>query len=336
MRETAARAPGKIIVSGEHAVVHGCPALAAAANRYAGCRVEPGGDGLRFEFSGMAAPQRYTPDELRQLHQRLEGRHESFRRDEITIADVMPEPFELVPYAFARMAAATDLPLPSGAAVSVRLEAPAGCGMGASAAISLAVLQATAGALGATPDRDELYELALDCERLRHGRPSGADPHTCLHGGAWRFQEGAAEPLALPALPFFLVNSGTPQTSTGECVAAAAPRFEAGGILAEFASVTEEIALALEQSDAAALRAGIRENHRLLTALGVTPERVQRIVGEIEASGGAAKICGAGAVRGDAGGMVLVSADAAPSTLCREYDYELMEVEIDRDGTRLV
>jgi hypothetical protein len=56
----------------------------------------------------------------------------------------------------------------------------------------------------------------------------------------------------------------------------------------------------------------------------VVPAKVQQFIGEMEAQGGAAKICGAGSVLGEAAGMVLVLAERNPAELCQRYGYELI------------
>ncbi len=49
----------------------------------------------------------------------------------------------------------------------------------------------------------------------------------------------------------------------------------------------------------------VRAHQSLLNQIGVVPAKVQAFIEEIEHSGGAAKICGAGAVGWDAAGMVI-------------------------------
>jgi mevalonate kinase len=80
----------------------------------------------------------------------------------------------------------------------------------------------------------------------------------------------------------------------------------------------------------------MRENHRLLCRIGVVPQKVQQFVADVETAGGAAKICGAGAVRGQNGGVVLVMADFMPTTLASKYGYKVSPVRGDPLGTRIV
>ena len=55
------------------------------------------------------------------------------------------------------------------------------------------------------------------------------------------------------------------------------------------------------------LMENIKINHRLLCRTGVVPGPVQELVARIEKAGGAAKISGAGSVRGDSAGVLLVT-----------------------------
>jgi mevalonate kinase len=84
------------------------------------------------------------------------------------------------------------------------------------------------------------------------------------------------------------------------------------------------------------MRALIRENHRLLVQIGVVPEKVQRFISAVEARGGAAKICGAGAISGNAGGTLLLLAEELPQGLCEQYGYAADPVRGDPLGTRMV
>jgi mevalonate kinase len=223
-----------------------------------------------------------------------------------------------------------------GLEVTLKVELPVGCGMGASAAVSLAVLLAGSAALDLQFSGDRLYDEAVRTERFIHGRSSGVDPFACLHGGMWRFQSGQASPAALPASSFFAVHSGVPACSTGECVAAVAARAPRPSVWEAFAGVTRAFEAALTAGDRAAVRDAVRRNHRLLCGLGVVPARVEAFIAAVEASGGAAKVSGAGAVRGETGGMILVFSEEAPAALCRDFGYRALALQPTGQGVRLL
>ena len=66
------------------------------------------------------------------------------------------------------------------------------------------------------------------------------------------------------------------------------------------------------------------------------PEKVQKFIADVEVTGGAAKICGAGATRGENGGVVLVLADFMPTALAKKYGYIVSPVRGAPLGTRIV
>ena len=78
----------------------------------------------------------------------------------------------------------------------------------------------------------------------------------------------------------------------------------------------------------------IRENHRLLSDIGVVPKKVKQFIEEVQAVGAAAKICGAGSIRGDRAGAVLVVHDDAEvlRTVCQRYHYTIESVEVASQG----
>jgi len=298
-----ARSPGKLILSGEHAIVHGAPALALAVDRFARADVQPLHEAeLRFENASI--PLARLPEHLAAV----QARHARFQRGDIGIREVAPTPADLL------FAAAALTDLRHGQVLRIASEIPPGAGLGSSAAVLIALLRAL------RPDWDDetLFPHALACENFQHGRSSGLDVFACLRGGLVRGTPGHFRKADIPALPPFDVwDSGRPDASTGECVAAVGERFPTGHpIWDEFARVCDATETALRGHDPApAWRDALRENHRLLQRIGVVPDPVSREIQAIEAQGGAAKICGAGSIRGGRAGMVLVLPGDRPPVL---------------------
>jgi mevalonate kinase len=63
---------------------------------------------------------------------------------------------------------------------------------------------------------------------------------------------------------------------------------------------------------------------------------VQQFIRDIEQWGGSAKVCGAGSVTGDTGGIVLVIAEEQPTEICRRYGYTVSTLRGDPLGTRMI
>lgn len=335
MKRAAATCPGKLIISGEHAAVYGRPALIMAVNHFATVHLHAADDGVfRFQVPAFGRQLKYSADQLAALERRLEDRYQSFLDGDLPIGEVLRKPEELIPFAYWRVAQGA-MPV-DGMELEVDVDLPLGSGMGSSAAVALATIQAAVAFWEMNWSAEELYAAAMTCERLRHGEPSGIDPYTCLYGGFVRFREGEFAPLDLPAPQMYVVQTGSPECGTGDCVATVREEFGDSDIWDEFAAATEAVEAALEQDDTRILRQAIRENHRLLTRIGVVPGKVQDFVAHIEAAGGAAKICGAGAVRGETAGLVMVLADEQPAELCRRHGYDLLSVEGDPHGCRVL
>ncbi len=329
-------APGKLILSGEHAVVYGRPALAMAIDRFAESVVTAGpSDEIAFDMVNLKESDRFTMRALRDMKARLARSYELFLNGTLGIRDVVYKPIELFEYAFIALLDGLHLKA-EGLNIQTQSNIPIGCGLGSSAASVLSLLRGVGHYFRVEFRPDWYLKYSLEVERLQHGHPSGVDSYISLHGGCALFQQGNATPVPMPRDTMYLVNTGTPAATTGECVVQVCSRFEHDLIWNDFEAITRALAEAIRVNDIKGVRRCIRENHRLLTRIGVVPPRVQKFIDDVEAAGGAAKICGAGSVTGEAAGIVLASADRPPRELCQQYGYTLIPVRGDPLGTRLV
>ena len=330
-------APGKIIISGEHSVVYGKPALVMAVDRFAEATILPQTtDLVSFDLLDLNQRSSFTLRALRELKRRLVKNYHMFLNGELSIREVLAKPFELFDFLFITLLDGLQLKLDRGVSIRLRSAIPIGCGMGSSAATILSVLRAVVGFFSLDFNPERFYEYGLEAEKLQHGYPSGVDPYVSLHGGFVRFQEKQAEKLSLPQWPMYLVNTGQPLTTTGECVELVARKFADSKIWDDFAAITTEIEQMLHRSDLTTLRQLIRENNSLLAHIGVVPAGVQDFIADIEKAGGAAKTSGAGAVLGHRAGMVIIFAEKAPVEVCKKYGYELMPIKGEQQGARIV
>jgi mevalonate kinase len=140
----------------------------------------------------------------------------------------------------------------------------------------------------------------------------------------------------LPQMELYLVNTGPPQTSTGETVTVVAQNFAASGIWEEFAEIYTHFEQALRSNNLEALKQLICLNHQLLVTLGIVPKKVCDFIHDLETRQAAAKVCGAGSTAGDTAGIVLVLAKEPPITLCEKYGYSICSVRPESKGARLV
>lgn len=285
------RSPGKLILSGEHAVVQGCPALAMAVTLEATLQTDwQEAPVLTFHLPGRPAVS-FPLDALPDLLADTRSRHQS-------APGKCPEPESL-------LAACAALIHPSqGMHLRFSSDIPLGAGLGSSAAFILALLKNLNPALS----DHALFALAVEGENFQHGRSSGLDVACSLQGGLIHFVSGRVSKLPIPTLPDFRVyDSGKPQSSTGECVSRSREVFaRQPNLISDFSEVTTAMQQAMEQASVADWERAVRQNHLLLCELDVVPLAVQKIISGLDAGGHAAKVCGAGSVAGDAAGMVLV------------------------------
>jgi mevalonate kinase len=315
--------PAKLILSGEHAVVKGKPALLMAipyfVNTSISAHAKPG-----VSLSG----QHKSWEDLINIEIQLQHRYQSFVDNKIAITQVLQSPEELCWFSIIHILFHTHkIDYHSGIKITLETQIPIGCGMGSSAAVIISLMQCINRYYQLNLSATTLYQYALNAENLQHGRSSGADIKTIIEGGILLFQRHQTIPLTSKLFPFTIIHSGKPTSSTGECVARVNISFPAEHVIwNEFERCTKALVEALEKQSITDVKNAIRENHRLLKEIGVVPEKISRFIEKIEQQGGAAKICGAGSVSGDGAGVVMVIHDQDLTAVCEQFSYASLGV----------
>jgi mevalonate kinase len=231
---------GKVILLGEHAVVHGYPAIAVGIDRGVVAEASPADE-----------------DVLKLSPWNVEVR-----------PDRTGEPLERA-FAVALSGYSKRPPIE----VRAQVDLPGGAGLGCSAAIGVAVLHAIDEALGLERSREELAGAAIEWERIFHGNPSGIDNTMSAVGGVALFRKG--EPLqslrSNKALHLVVGYSGQ-SASTKEMVASVARQLESDPVRVKKAFEAIEVLvrnakLALEAGDLVALGQLLDLNHSILSSL---------------------------------------------------------------------
>jgi len=330
-------APGKLILSGEHSVVYGKPSVAMAIDRSVTATIEESHEGeVTFDLPDIQERESFTLQALQDFKRRAANNYHLFLEGQLGIRDVLHKPIDLFKYGFITVLDGLHRQLDRGIVIKLKSTLPVGSGMGSSAASVLSELRALGHYLRVDFRPEWYYEFSMEAEKLQHGHPSGVDSYISLYGGCATFEDGEAKSIPLPRMQMYLVETGMPAATTGECVMQVKEQFENDTIWNDFEDVTREVETAVCENNDALMRSLLRENHRLLCRIGVVPEKVQQFVGDVEAAGGAAKVCGAGSVRGENRGVVLVLADFMPATLAEKYGYTISPVRGDPLGTRIV
>ncbi len=334
-----AQAPGKLILSGEHAVVYGMPALAMAVNRYVTATVtRETRPQIAFDLSDLAHHSHISLQALRDLKSRVKQKYHRFIRGDYSIREVLQKPFELAQFTLGVIADALNVSLSDGVKIHVESTIPIGCGMGSSAATILSVMHAMSTYLQAAVPNETLFKLALEAENAQHGHSSGLDLRVALEGGCLYVYGDKIEQRTVTQIPMYLVNTGTPQSTTGQCVEKVAVHFSSITLQHEFASVTNDMDAALKSQSRVDVQRAIKRNHQLLTQIGVVPNTIQEFISHIEQQGGAAKTCGAGSISGEKGGAVLVITEDENTfiPLCQRFGYHVIPIAGESRGVHAI
>jgi mevalonate kinase len=258
---------GKVILLGEHAVVHGVPALAVGIDR--GARA-------------TAAPVDRGPSRL-------------FVRGWDIVVRETDEGHDLARAFRALLDAAAPPVGPRW--IEVETDLPPGGGLGCSAAIGVAVARALEPELG----DQALQDRAMAWECVFHGNPSGVDSAVAARGGCVLFRRGEPlEPVRVRGAMHLCVGNTGVASSTKAMVEAVArlkarrpeivdKSFEA------IRALVNNARLAIEAGDWVALGKLLDLNQMLLGGLFVSTPEIERLCGAAREAGAlGAKLTGAG------------------------------------------
>lgn len=307
MHPARAYAPGKIILFGEHAVVHGQPAIAVpltAVQAHAEAIPDTFGAGLTVQ----------APDIGRTLHAT-----ESF--DEV--ADEADPVYNALMFPLELALDALNAPVPD-LAITIRSSIPIASGLGSGAALATALIRALTMALGRSLRREKLNELVYEVEKRHHGNPSGIDNTVIVYERPIYFvRKTPPVPFAIGA-PFTLVVADTGVNSPTKLTVEDVRRlFEAepervGSIFERIGAIACEGRAAIEAGQIAALGPLMNENHALLRQLTVSsPELDDLCAAALKAGASGAKLSGGGR-----GGNMIALADPAITPAVASALYE--------------
>ena len=277
-RTSSASAPGKVILFGEHFVVHGTGAVLAAITPRARAVARP-----------LGAPQ--ISIETHYASETVARGGAGSR---------------LGPLVRAAEAALEENCDENGMSVRLESDIPGGMGLGASSAACVAVAGAAFGLYG-RPSAEKVARAALEAERSEFPAASGADHAACAHGGAIYF-DGAVRRLRVsPRLrPVVVPSSSRHRTArmveiAGRFRKSDPARFEE--LCRTVSAIMERAEPMLASGDAGGLASLMLQNHACLRELGVSNPELDGIVEQM----GGGKMTGAG------GGGCAVSVSDGPA-----------------------
>lgn len=310
MSKVTVSAPGKLHLSGEHAVVYGNPAVVVSTS-------------LRLYVTLTASAGSAFGD---------------VRKNDPFI-DAIAAVFEKK----------MGKPIASSLGFAITSTIPVGAGMGSSAALAVALIGALSQWYGFPWEPKLINELAYQAEKTKHINSSGSDPAIVTHGGILWYRRELdflktfwLLPFKIPKMfaPFVLVNTKRKE-STGDLVSAVAKYqklHERQFILLRdaFEQTTKQMTQAIHDEDEQLFRRMITQNQRLLEKLPVVSREATAFIRAVEKAGGAAKISGAGGVAKGSGVVITTHSEIGVlQQLADTFGYKPFQTVLGGDGVRV-
>lgn len=341
MRTVRARAPGKLILTGEHSILHGLPALAFAIDLYTTTTISQQTRSkpftAAFQLLNFADKSEHPLNKLKRIAKQLKVKHDAFKAGKLGVKDILKKPIQLAEYVASQFIEHYKISPTAGLKINTKSEIPVGCGMGSSAAAIVSGNAALSAYFNQTTDLAEHLLLCTEAENLQHGYTSGLDINISTHGGCLASEAGVITKMPLPDFDFTLINTGTPTSTTGECVSHTQQHYKKALFDEQFIAVFSMMKQALIDKKEALMQRAIKENHQLLNTLGIVPRNIAAFIQAIEASGGAAKVSGAGSVCGEHAGAVLALGDNEKiNAIAAQFSFQTQRVSCSAKGAHIL
>jgi hydroxymethylglutaryl-CoA reductase len=292
---------GKVILLGEHAVVHGRHAIALPVPLTIRAVVEDGERGVELLIPRWGVEyQLAKPADQRRSFERAAGAI----LDKLGLANRRLR-------------------------IEVSPDVPRGMGLGGSAALAVAIVRALDLHFRLGLSDTEVNELAYLSEQIAHGQPSGIDNTMATFGIPLVYRRGApplVEPLNIPASLTLVVGMTHNEGLTARTVANVAEARQRNPRLYEkifddIDALVLQAVSAIQDNDIATLGDLMNINQGLLNALQVSSPELERLIGVARNAGAlGAKLTGGG------GGGAMIA-------LCGDNSSEV-QAAIERQGFR--
>lgn len=275
------KAPGKIILSGEHSVVYAKPAFVTALDY-----------NLTFQISENKNKKIQTDDPSVKFCESVVKLY--LKKNKIKFYDRAYQ-------------------------YTINSDIPIGRGMGSSAAFCVAAVASFLHFYSKKPfEKSVINTLAYECEKFFHGRPSGVDVSASCFGGLIYYRKEFEFLKTISALNFkisknfqerlVLIDTGRPDESTADMIEIVGKCFKSNPFeyektLSEIEKLTKRLVISVVKEDADLFAHTIFDNQRLLIKLGIVSKKTQKLIEQLSPYG-VAKITGAGGLKASSG-MIL-------------------------------
>ncbi|MBI4973343.1 mevalonate kinase [Candidatus Roizmanbacteria bacterium] len=275
MKKISYSAPAKVILSGEHAVVYGKPALVSAID-------------IRLTVSIIDGKNKKLDTKMEEIilivKKYLRDKNISIKEKDCHIS------------------IQSDIPIGRGLGSSGALSV--------SAAAALMEFFS-----GRQYNPEEINNCAYQIEKLFHKNPSGVDPTTSCFGGLIFYRKEFEFLKTISSLHakiperiaenLFLIDSGEPHESTAEMVQQVGKLYNnkskfTEGIFQKIEKITKRMVVSLMKEDSEFFKQTIAENEVLLEKIGVVSSSTKKLLETLH-SFGVGKITGAGGKKSSSG-----------------------------------
>ncbi|KKR76550.1 MAG: Mevalonate kinase [Candidatus Levybacteria bacterium GW2011_GWA2_40_8] len=349
MKRVLVSAPGKLHLLGEHSVVYNKPAIIAAVNKRCFVEITPRKD-KKIRISSKNYKKEITVDfnEIVSKFGKAQKDWEIYNEnnDISNLKSITKDPLDYPLIVIGQFLNYYKIKTIPGFDLSIDSQIPVGCGMGSSGALAVSIIGALSLFTKKAFNKKGVNEIAFLAEQKKHGKPSGGDNSTSCFGGlVWFKKDEGLKPLYadLPAevtKNFYIINTGTPKETTGEMVSLVRELLEKGprstnAVLNDQERLVRALLPALEGTKHDQIIKILRKGEVNLEKLGVVSSFAQKIIRDIERSGGAAKICGGGGKTKSVGIILIYHPDLQNlDNALSNYGFVSEQIKLGVDGLK--
>jgi len=308
--KSKASAPGKVILFGEHFVVYGVKAILCAINKRITVTAEKIEDNIISIQSNIGNLELEPNKDVSKINSPL-------------------KPF----YYLANKIIKNKN---TGIKIKVESEIPLGIGLGSSSACCVAGAAAIS-RLFSNTSKEEILELAIEAEKTIFQNTSGADCTVCTFGGIMEYDKknGFSKIKSKPDFHLVIANSNIEHST--ELIVKDVKLFkknnenEFSNLCKDEEKLVEDVLELFKKNNIKVLGEKVNENQRYLETIGISNEKIRKMIQIGKESSFGAKITGAGG-----GGCVFALTDDTNLNKTinqfRNKNYECFSVKIDLEG----
>jgi len=309
-----ASAPGKIILFGEHFVVHGTMAILGAINK----RVTVISD--KNETQNISIKSSLGENSI-PISESVENVDSMFK-----------------PFFFIAKKIINENNFSNGIDIDIQSDIPIGAGLGSSSACCVAAA-ASISNLFSELEKNQILNIAIEAERTIFPNTSGADCTVSVFGGIIGYQKDSGYKIIETdhEFDFIVVNSKKPHSTS--IVVDRVNKFKSSNekifreLCEEETRLIDKVTDSLQTFDLETIGKCMSQNQIFLEQLGVSNDQLLEIIKLIEKETFGAKITGAGD-----GGCIIALTDKNKKESVLEYmktEHEAYSVTIDKTGMQV-